>query len=228
MNQIKCIAFDLDDTLLETSSLLVPAATREACQAMQNGGLKASVEECILKRSELLGRVHHENMFHDLAISFSHTENEAKSLSALGDKAFYSRQIPASLPVVAEGKNVLEYLKNKYTLFLVTSGEPETQAAKVKAMQIENYFSELFYIHFRTDKKQSGFKKIIESSRINPDQFLSIGNRRDQEVREAKLLGARTCWLRTGEHRDDLPSCREDIPDYEILDIRDLIKVCRL
>lgn len=47
MAAIKCIAFDLDDTLVDTSQLLVPLAARQACEAMINNGVKGDIDTCL-------------------------------------------------------------------------------------------------------------------------------------------------------------------------------------
>ncbi|MGE0633232.1 MAG: HAD hydrolase-like protein [Pseudobdellovibrionaceae bacterium] len=228
MSKIKCIAFDLDDTLLDTSNLLIPIATEEACAAMVKAGLRTTVRSCIEKRQEFLDRAIHENIFREISSFYNPSDFETNAIAKAGEQAFYGRKIPDYLPISSEAKGILENLKNKYTLFLVTSGELETQKAKVKAMQIEHFFSKIFYVHFRNENKMTAFIKILEITGCLPEQLLSLGNRRSQEVREAKQVGAKTCWLKTGEHKNEPPEIKEDIPDFEISSLGEFIKTCQL
>ena len=65
---IKAIAFDLDDTLLDTSGLLAPRATREAFEILIKAGLKLSHDECEKLRIEWIKEISHRDVFEKLAI----------------------------------------------------------------------------------------------------------------------------------------------------------------
>lgn len=45
-----------------------------------------------------------------------------------------------------------------------------------------------------------------------------VGDRIDDDVVPAKLLGMRTVQLRTGRHRLQQPRCWEETPDAEVTD----------
>ena len=50
----RTIIFDLDDTLLETSRLLVPQAERESCLEMIAAGLDCDLDTCLKARRNFI------------------------------------------------------------------------------------------------------------------------------------------------------------------------------
>ncbi len=123
----------------------------------------------------------------------------------------------------------IDYLKDKYSLYLVTSGDLETQKNKVKALGIEPYFKKIIICNsLKEETKRSAFQTIIKENKIKPWQMLSIGNRLSSETREAKKCGALTCHFAFGEHSGEIPIEPEDRPDFTITQHSDLISTCRL
>ena len=68
---IKAIAIDLDDTLLDTSGILAPQATRDAFSCLIENGLKLSLAECEAMRIELIKSISHRDVFEKLASEYA-------------------------------------------------------------------------------------------------------------------------------------------------------------
>ena len=222
MLPIQCIAFDMDDTLLDTSQLLVPLAARRSCEAMLNAGVPSDMDTCLQWRAGQAAEKTHSEIFESFIQKFGSPEPEAALQSAL--KAFYNPEVPARLPLMEGAENNLKVLCQKYSLFLVTSGEPAAQAKKVASLGIEKYFKKIFFVNnFLKETKQTAFAEIIETEKIQPEQLLSVGNRLSQEIRYAKVCGARTCYFCYGEHVGEIPSLREDYPDVTIYKHAELV-----
>ncbi|MBC7372265.1 MAG: HAD hydrolase-like protein [Bdellovibrionaceae bacterium] len=227
MPPIKCIAFDLDDTLLDTSQLLVPLAARRSCEAMLSAGVNSDIDTCLQWRAGLAAEKTHSEIFEGFIQKFGTSQPELALHSAL--KAFYNPEVPARLPLMDGAEENLKLLSAKYTLFLVTSGEPAAQSKKIAALGIEKYFRKIYLINnFLKQTKQFAFTEIIATQSIMPAELLSIGNRLSQEIRYAKLCGARTCYFCHGEHVGEVPSLREDYPDVTIYKHAELMKACAL
>jgi putative hydrolase of the HAD superfamily len=167
---IKVVVIDLDDTLLDTTNLLIPIAKTPA---------------------------------------------------------FYKR-IQEPLPLMPGALENLKYLQ-KYELVLLTMGHPESQKTKVRSLGIEKYFKNLYFADpQKNETKLIKFQQIVKDFSLLPNEFISIGNRRSTDIRDAKKVGGQTCLFNYGEHRDELPQMPEDYPDFEVQDHSNLIQTCRL
>ncbi len=248
---IKAIAIDLDDTLIDTSGLLVPAAAKRACELMISKGLLCSLEECVALRAQYAANLSHRELFKKIAqkilnekslspkpslIDKSSLEAQASSsdpdlLGELGAQAFYGhKEIPLPLPLLDGARLVLEQLKNKkISLFLVTAGRVETQQLKIKNAQISVFFKKIFIVDkFKNESKQDCFKKILQTEKLQPIELLSLGNRLREEIRLAKQIGATTCHFAYGEHLGETKEIAADEPDFVIQEWSALLKTCQI
>lgn len=227
MSAIKCIAFDLDDTLLDTSQLLVPMAARRACEEMLAHGVNSDIDTCLAWRASKAAELSHQEIFESFIQKYGTSSPEAALEAAM--KAFYNPQVPAKLPLMEGAQENLTKLGTRYSLYLVTSGEPAAQMSKIKALQIEAYFKKIYLVDtFKKQNKKEAFIDILARENLQPEQLLSFGNRLSQEIRQAKICGARTCYFCHGEHVGEKPEQREDYPDFTIYKHQEFIRACGL
>jgi putative hydrolase of the HAD superfamily len=227
MTEIKCIAFDMDDTLLDTSQILVPMAARRACIAMLDSGVPSDVDTCLEWRAGRAASHTHKEIFASFIEKFGSPTPEVALQAAM--KAFYNPEIPLRLLLMDGAEENLLKLRQRYKLYLVTSGEPAAQQKKIDALGIGFLFEKIYLINnFKNETKQLAFEDIIAREKIEPSQLLSIGNRLSQEIRYAKICGARTCYFCYGEHVGERPERREDYPDVTIYKHAELISACGL
>lgn len=227
MTSIKCIAFDLDDTLLDTSQLLVPLAARQACVAMMDNGVAGDIDTCLAWRASRAAEFTHQQIFQGFIDKYGSTTPNVALEAAM--RAFYNPDVPPHLPLMEGAEENLRALSAKYTLFLVTSGEPAAQQKKIDALGVASYFRKIYLVNnFKKEEKKSAFLDILQTENIQPEELLSIGNRLSQEIRHAKLCGAKTCYFCHGEHVGEQPTQREDYPDYTIFKHSEFIRACGL
>lgn len=225
-SSIRAIAFDLDDTLLDTTQIFVPLATRRAFEILSEVPLGYDLTAFNSKCKELAKSLSHPEIFAQLI-----TDKSPRSLDLIRQAtlAFYTPQVPSTLPLIPGALENLQILKQTYRLFLVTSGIPEIQLQKVTACGIKEFFDHCFVVEsLKGERKKTAFESIIRDTQIQPHQLLSCGNRLSLETRDAKLCGAMTCYFRYGEHVGEVPSQPEDVPDFTITHHRELITTCQL
>lgn len=227
MIKYKSIAFDLDDTLLDTSGLLVPMAARRACEAMIAAGLRCEISECLQVRQDLASSFSHTEIFTQIVNRYG-TNQQGKAIHDALEE-FYNPHIPETLPALPGSLENIEKLKLRYNLFLVTVGSPETQAKKIKAMGIADHFKKIYILNgFIGEQKDTAFRHILTSENHPPQELLSIGNRLSSEIRDGKRVGATTCYFAYGEHIGEKPQYPEDHPDFTVSHHKDLIPTCGL
>ena len=68
------------------------------------------------------------------------------------------------------------------------------------------------------------FLRACEDLGLEPAQCIMVGDRIDNDVVPAKLLGMRTVRIRTGRHRDQKPRSWDEMPDVEVEDAAGILK----
>ena len=226
------LIFDLDDTLLDTSRLLVPHASKEACEAMIGAGLQTDLSQCLLACERHRASRSRLSLFSFLVESFgTRDQTQADDVAKAGYKGFYNRQVEPDISLAPDVEEMLAELKKRYPLYLVTAGHRPTQEAKIRILKMENYFpiQNIFHIDpSKSEFKGQAFAKIASQSDSAPENFLSIGNRVDTDIGEARKLGWRGCWVRYGEYAHMQPKDEFEKPDFIIDRIQELYTVCRL
>lgn len=224
---ITTIAFDLDDTLLNTTGLLVPKASKDAFSILIKHGLKLNLDECEQQRLLLIKNISHKDVF----IKLSQTYGTEKTLNYIQDavKAFYEPNIPEKLPLVEHAENILEKLHPNYNLYIVTAGFESGQRKKIKSLNIEKYFKDIFVVNsLDGHRKITAFKKILDLEKIPASQLLCVGNSLSSEIKDAKELKAVSCYFEFGEERGELPTDPEHKPDYHIKHFDQFIQTCKI
>lgn len=223
---IKVIAFDLDDTLLDTTGILLPKASEDSFKILIQAGLKLNLKQCEEHRVEMIKHTSHKEVFKKLTKLYGDHRTEAALPSAID--AFYDPKLPEYLPLLPGAKENLELLKNKYTLVLVTAGTQEGQKNKIRALGIEPFFSSIYIVDsLQKKKKADAFLNLLNIYKIKPEQLLCIGNSLLSEIKDALEIGAIACYFQFGEKRGDLSQLHIH-PHFTLKHHKDLIPTCKL
>lgn len=224
---IKAIAFDLDDTLLDTTGILVPKASNEAFEILIQNGLKLSLAECQVRRLKMIQTMSHKDVFAILAEQFGTAQTRAAVPAAIA--AFYEPELPLTLPLLPGALENIHFLKNKYKLYIVTAGTESAQRNKAKSLGVDQHFESIYVVNsLDKQRKADAFLDIIKINNIQNDQLLCIGNSLSSEIVDALKIGSMACYFEFGEERTAFPTDPKDQPHFRVRHHHEIIAACKL
>jgi putative hydrolase of the HAD superfamily len=113
---------------------------------------------------------------------------------------------------------VLETLKDKYRLIVLTKGDLLDQERKLERSGLSEYFH---HVEVLSDKKEKNYADLLEHLLIAPPEFLMIGNSLKSDVLPLLRIGARAVHVpfhTTWQHEEVL----EPIANKEYMTISKL------
>ena len=223
---IRAIVFDLDDTLLDTYGSLLPAANREAAEALVAAGLDAPLDVVERLRWRARTKVGVDGVDRwvcdELGFPCSHCADAGKA-------AFFQRARRLrreQLRPTPGARALLRRLRHAYALYLLTWGDPRTQRSKVRMMGIERSFDEVVVVdNQRHSDKQEVLRALLWRHRLDPAEVLVVGDSWRQEILAGIRLGARTCWV--SKRHGGRPPWPPASIDAVVDDVRDLDRILR-
>jgi len=224
---IRCVIFDLDDTLYDCFGQRVRVAHRYAAQAMVEAGLKADPEAVYRARMRAF-RTDPMLRHIDAEVSRHFRAEHPEEISRAAREGYFNCPV-GKLTLFSGSLPLLRFLaKRGVRNFVVSFGEPKTQHAKVKALGLDREPSiEKIYFADRSNvlTKEAAFRKIKTRTRLKPGEILIVGDRPMREIRAGKELGMHTVRLRHGEFKSQMPVGPEEEPDYVIGNISEVRKL---
>ena len=224
---IRCVIFDLDDTLYDCLGQRVRECHRHAAEAMVKAGLKAKVADVYRARMRAFRR---DPMLRyiDPEVARCFGAKNPDAIMAAARDAYFNcpvgklRLFPGSLTLLrwlaARG------VKN----FIVSFGEPAIQRQKVAALGLdcEPSITEILYAD-RTNvlTKEAAFRQVQQWLKLPAKKILIVGDRPAREIRAGKELGMHTVRVHRGEFKLQTPVGPEEEPDFVIDDISGLRKL---
>lgn len=224
---IRCVIFDLDDTLYDCLGQRVRLTHRYAAQAMVKAGLKADTET--VYRARMRAFRQDPMLRHiDAEVTRYFNAEDPEAISRIAREAYFNCPVgklslfPGSLPL-------LRFLARRGVRnFIVSFGEPKTQRAKVKALGLdrEPSIEKIFYADRNNVlTKEAAFRKIHQRTGLPSSEILVVGDRPAREIRAGRELGMPTVRLRQGEFKSQMPAGPEEEPDYVVKSISEIRKL---
>ncbi|HLK09091.1 MAG TPA: HAD family hydrolase [Candidatus Angelobacter sp.] len=225
--RIRCVIFDLDDTLYDCFGQRVRVAHRYAAQAMVAAGLKANTEAVYRARMRAF-RTDPMLRHIDAEVTRHFRAENPEEISRIAREAYFNCPV-GKLSLFSGSLPLLRFLaKRGVRNFIVSFGEPKTQHAKVRALGLDREPSvEKIYFADRSNvlTKEAAFRKIQKRTRLTPSEILVVGDRPMREIRAGKELGMNTVRLRHGEFKSQVPAGPEEEPDHVIGNISEVRKL---
>src|SRR5689334_19496890 len=224
---IRCVIFDLDDTLYDCFGQRMRTTHRHAAQAMVEAGLKATVDA--VYRARMRAFRQDPMLRHiDAEVSRHFGAENPEAVSRAAREAYFNCPV-GKLTLFSGSLPLLRFLaKRGVRNFIVSFGEPKIQHAKVKALGLDREPSiEKIYYADRSNvlTKEAAFCRIQRRTGLAPAEILVVGDRPAREIRAGRELGMHTVRLRHGEFKAQKPVGPEEEADYVIRNIADVRKL---
>lgn len=125
----------------------------------------------------------------------------------------YMEQRDANLKLFEDAIQVLETLKPRFPLGLITNGPADIQNQEIDTCGIRSYFSNIFIEgEMRIGKPyKEVFDRAANAVNCTPDQLLMIGNSFGHDIKPAIEYGWATIWTRRDS--DVPPSAKSALPE---------------
>lgn len=119
---------------------------------------------------------------------------------------------PENGKLMQGARKILEELRDKYKLGLVSFGEEERNA-QILELGLNDYFS---YITVVREKTTQTLLEFCNRFGLKPEEVVIIGDRVKSEVTLGNSLGMTTVWLKSGKFSGEVPSGKTEEPDFTI------------
>lgn len=133
----------------------------------------------------------------------------------------YLRLLPRKPHLLESAREVLDYLKGRYTMHIITNGFAEIQAIKLDSSEIAHYFTHVITSETANAKKPNPlvFQYAMEISGTNVSESIMIGDNY-----EADILGAKSVSMDTVFYNPQ-GVLVEDQPTYDIRHWKELMAI---
>jgi len=121
---------------------------------------------------------------------------------------------------------VLEALKQRGIKLGLCANQPAVVLRRLDRQGIGHYFSNDGISGVLGLRKPDVrlFVRVCLDLGVDPAECIMVGDRIDNDVVPAKLLGMRTVLIRTGRHREQQPRSWEEIPNFEVEDATGILR----
>lgn len=126
--------------------------------------------------------------------------------------------------VYEETFEVLDLLKDKYILLLITNGSPSLQNTKLEITpELTPYFDHIIISGaFGKGKPDpSIFEHALEVAGVNKDEALMVGDNLMTDILGSSKIGMKSVWI----NREDKPQHEEVKPTYTIKNLHELFPI---
>ena len=133
----------------------------------------------------------------------------------------YIEFLPENNKLMDGAIEILEYLKPKYRLFIITNGFREVQDKKLKNSKIKHYFETIYDSESVGVKKPDPkiFKYALTDSRSKPKESLMVGDNYEADVLGAKKLRINT--LHFVAHGEEIHNKNETI--FKLIELKSIL-----
>ncbi len=226
MKEYRIILLDADDTLFDFG-----ACEREALRlAFQKYGYPlndaiskrySEINKALWKRYELGEIDRHTVIYSRFGVLFQEIGIEDKGVGFEDD---YQELLGMQSILIEEAIEVLNYLKDKYDLYIVTNGVTATQYSRLQESGVDRYVKKIFVSEETGSQKprKEYFDYCFDRiENLDLSKTLIIGDTLSSDILGGNNAGIDTCWYNPYAHVNHT-SARVD---YEIRNLKELYHI---
>ena len=189
-SNIKVIGFDADDTLWVNETYFREAEERIS-ELLEPYETKDKIDQELfkmeMKNLELYGYGVKGFMLSMIESAMELSNNEISQATILKLLDIGKEMISRPVEVLDDVVEVLEKLKGKYRLIVLTKGDLLDQERKLSRSNLSEYFH---HVEVLSDKKEKNYSDLLEHLQISTKEFLMIGNSLKSDVLPLVNIGA--------------------------------------
>lgn len=223
-NVIKCLIFDLDDTLYYEKTYVLEAF-KNVCKYLSIK-YKKYYDEVYKRCVQILEEYGRGKIFNILCDEYGFEED-------IKDLVEIYRNTEPKVELYEDSKEIFDFAKeNNIKLGLITDGCSKVQWNKIKALKLETIIDKIIV----TDDYGTGYNKpherayreIIDCFNLKPEECIYIGDNPHKDFIGAKNLGMNTIRIihENGDHINDKVE-EEYEAEYIIKKLNDIVKINR-
>lgn len=220
---IKAVLFDLDNTLIDFMRMK-KNSVEAAVSAMIDAGLEVNKKDALKKLFVLYDKYG----FEESMIFQRYLKDALGKIDyrILANAIVAYRAVRTSyLQPYPHTDYVLIRLKSRGVKLAIVTDAPKLKAwIRLMAMKIGNFFDVVVAFEDTKHLKPSNlpFKTALEKLKVKAEECLMVGDMPHRDIAGAKKLGMKTCFARYGNDK-----ARKTNADFEIDDIKDLLKIVK-
>ncbi|MHA1776830.1 MAG: haloacid dehalogenase [Promethearchaeia archaeon] len=234
---IRCVAFDLDDTLFN-GTLLVEKARKASVQMMINYGLPVPEDYATQMLNEIVAEFGSNNEFHldnliirlrnDPNVQLSRKFNINKFVAA-GVMGYHREKVKHFHLFKDVVKTLQKLQKLEIKTAIITDGSPKKQYEKILRLKLEPIVDEILISDEVAARKPHPFlfELFLNRFHLKPQEMLYIGDRVDNDIAPAKSVGIITALIHRGTKYDPNITKQRFLvkPDFHLNSLYDLFDI---
>lgn len=192
---VKVIAFDADDTLWHNEPLYV--TTQDKFKELLSGYHDSELIEQKLYEAETRNLHYFGYGIKGFALSMIETAVEltggrirGQDIQTIIDWAKEMQQAP--LQLMAHVEETIGRLADAYPLMLITKGDLFDQETKLARSGLADYFG---HVEIVSEKTSAAYEAILAKYRINPREFLMVGNSLRSDILPVVTIGGQGVYI---------------------------------
>lgn len=196
MKGVKAVIFDLDNTILDRSTTF----RKYAASFVQTWLGHVEKTDRLIERIIELDQDGYKDkkvLFKELIDELPWKEKPA--LDELMDD--YQLHYVRNAALMDQAAEVLQALKSKYRLSLITNGRTEIQYGKIDRLGIRNMFEVIVVSEEAGVKKPDPriFEIAVERLKLRPDECVFVGDHPRNDIEGAGKMGMQTVWIKVNQ-----------------------------